>query len=88
MGGHPIKKNSDIGLMKSVDKEHEILRRTVTACRSKKTCYLIPPGAIKRVLHQRHNLYGRKSHFFHITGQLFCYFPIGKELSFFSHPGT
>ena len=63
---HPVQDHADPGLMQRVDKVHEVLRRSVAACGSVITGYLVAPGFVQRMFHNRHQLDMRVAHLFDI----------------------
>ena len=65
----PVQDDADSVLMKHVDEVLEILRRAVAARRREKSSDLISPRAVKRVLHDRHELDVREVHLAHIVRQ-------------------
>ena len=98
MSRYPIKYYSDSLLMQIVYKVHEIIRCTVSACRTVIPCHLIAPTCIKRMLHYRHNLHMSIIHLLYVNRKFMCYLTIIIEyravyfltvliiLHFFSYP--
>ena len=66
---YPVKNHTDSCPMQSINKIHKIFRRTVAAGWSVITGYLITPGCIKRMFHNRHQFYMGISHFLNIFNQ-------------------
>lgn len=72
----PVQNHADSRFMQFVDKIHEVLRGTVS-CRGRIIPnHLIPPGAVKGMLHHGHQLHMGISHFLHIGNQVCGYFPV------------
>ncbi len=67
MGGNPVQDHSDSCLVQRIHEIHEILGRPVSGRRRIITNHLIPPGSVKGMLHHRHQLHMRISHFFDIV---------------------
>src|SRR3989304_7023341 len=85
MGRNPINDNSDIVLMTVIYKIHEVFGCAESACGGKISCYLITPGCIKRMLHNRHKLDMRISHIFYIVNQEMGNLPVcQKSITFLS----
>ena len=63
-------------LVHLIHKEHKIFRRTITGSRCIVTNYLIAPGSIQRVLHNRHQFNVCIAHFLHIGNDLRCQFSV------------
>ncbi len=66
--GHPVKNDPDTELVKASDQKHQVLRRAVTAGRSKESGRLIPPRPVERVLHHRQEFDVREAHLGDIRG--------------------
>ena len=69
MGRHPVQDHADSLLMHIIHKIHKVLRGSVPAGGRIITGHLIAPGSIKRMLHNRHQLYMSVSHLFNIFCQ-------------------
>ena len=63
---YPVKDNTDFLFMQIIYHISKIFRRTISGSRCIISGYLIPPGAIKRMLRNPHQLYMRITHFLHI----------------------
>ena len=63
---NPVKDHADPMLMHIVHKIHKILRSAISRSRRIITGHLVSPGAVKRMLHHRHQLNMRIPHFGYI----------------------
>ena len=66
---HPVEDHADARLVQHVDEVHEVLRRAVARARREVAGALVAPGAVERVLHDRHQLDVREAHALHVVGQ-------------------
>ena len=70
MRRHPVHDDADAGLVRLVDQVHQILGRTVAACRREIADDLIPPRTVERVFGQGHEFDMGIAHFLDIGYQL------------------
>ena len=70
MRWYPVENHADPGLMALIDEIHKIMRCAIAGGYGKITSYLIPPGAVERMLHHRHKLHMGIPHFGEIGNQL------------------
>src|SRR5258707_10089965 len=66
---NPVEYDSDVVLMQVIHQVHEILRRTVTRCRSEVTGGLVSPGSVERMLHDGKKFDMREAEFARVFGQ-------------------
>ena len=59
--GHPVEDHADAALVQVVDEVHEVLRRAVARGRREVAGGLVAPGAVERVLGDRHQLHVREA---------------------------
>ena len=76
MRRHPVQNDADAGFMHFIHKIFEILVRPVPGSRRIIPNDLISPGAVKRMLHHRHQFDMRVTHLFHIIGYQGGEFPV------------
>ena len=69
VGRHPVDQHADSALMQVIDEVHEILRRSVPACRCIITNRLVAPRTRKRMLIDRHQFNVSEIHPVAIIGQ-------------------
>ena len=69
MRRHPVQDHADPATVQVIDEIHEILRRAVARCRREVARDLVAPGAVERVLHDRHQLHVREAHFGHVIAE-------------------
>ena len=90
--GNPVKDDADACLMKLVHKVHEVCRLTVSGCGRIVACYLISPGAVKRVLRNTDKLDVGVLHLLEILNNPVCELPVSIETILGSvgmfHPGA
>ena len=66
MGRNPVQNHADARFVQLVYEVHEVLRGPVSGRRRIVADDLIAPGTVERMLHYRHQLHMRISHFLHI----------------------
>ena len=76
VAGHPVQNDPDARLVALLNEVHQVLGLAVPAGGGIVPCYLIAPGAVKRVLHHRHQLNVAVSHLLDIGHQLVGGFPV------------
>ena len=64
--GDPVEDDADTVLMQVVDHVHQVLRGAITARRGEVAGRLIAPGAVERMLGQRHELDVGEAEVFHM----------------------
>ena len=89
MSRHPVEDHPDARLMTGIHKEHEILRGAVAGGGGEVSGDLIPPGAVKGMLHHRQQLNVGIAHVLHIGDQLLRQLAVGKGVAVrISPPGA
>ena len=73
---YPVKYYSDSGFVASVNKIHKVVRCSVAWSRSKVSCNLISPWAVKRIFHNRHHFNMSVSHIFYVRHKFLCHLPV------------
>src|SRR6187551_2662248 len=79
MRGHPVQDDSYVVSMERIDEIHEILWGSKIAGRSEVSGGLVPPGAKKRVIHDRQELYMGKPHLLEISRQGLSKFAVAQR---------
>ena len=69
VGRYPVQDHADPLLMHIIHKIHKVLTASVAAGGGIITCYLIAPGFVQRMFHNRHQFHMGISHFFYIIRQ-------------------
>ena len=77
----PVEQDPDSFPVAGIDKETEIVSRTITAGWRKVTGGLVTPGGIVGMLGNGQQLDVRETHFTDIVDQSFRQLPVGKKLS-------
>ena len=78
MPGNPIQQQSQSCAVAGIDKGAEIVRRSITAGRRKQRDRLVSPGAVERILGDRHQLQMREPHFGCVGDELVRELAIGQ----------
>ena len=87
VGGHPVQDDPDAVLVQVVHQKHEILGGAVAAGGREVAGGLVTPGAVKGVLHDRHEFHVGKAQALDVLGQQGRQFPVGEEaVALFRHP--
>ena len=79
--GHPVHDHANAGLVACIDKMHELLRVAVARRGGVVAGRLVAPGAIERVLHERHDLDMRVAHVAHVVHKLHRQVVVGVKLT-------
>ena len=79
--GYPVHDHADARLVARIDKVHELLRVAVTRRGGIVASRLVAPGAIERMLHERHDLDMRIAHVAHVVHELRRQVVVGVKLA-------
>ena len=79
--GHPVHDHTDARLVARIDKVHELLRVAVARRGGVIASRLVAPGAVERMLHERHDLDMRITHVAHVVHELHRQVVVGVKLS-------
>ena len=79
--GHPVHNHADARLVARIDKVHELLRVAVARRGGIVAGRLVAPGAVERMLHERHDLDMRVAHVAHVVHELHRQVVVGVELA-------
>ena len=69
MRRHPVQQHANARLMQRINKETEIVGRTVSRCGRKVSAHLIPPGSAVRMLQYGQQFHVGESQLRHVVGQ-------------------
>ena len=87
VGGHPVQDDADAVPVQVVDEKHEILGGAVAAGGGEVAGGLVAPGAVKGVLHDRHEFHVGETQALDVLGQQGRQLPVGEEaVALFRHP--
>ena len=76
MRGHPVKDHTDFIAVKGINQVCKILRRPIAGGRRIISCHLIPPGTVKGMLCNTHQLHMGKFHFLKIADKTIRKLPV------------
>jgi hypothetical protein len=76
---HPVEDDADAMLVQIIDQVHQVLGRAVATGGGIVSCGLIAPGAIKRMLHERHEFDVREAQSSDVIGQSWSDLTIGQR---------
>ena len=79
--GHPVHDHADACLVACIDKVHELLWVAVARRGGVVAGRLVAPGAVKGMLHERHDLDMRVAHVAHVVHELHRQVVVGVELA-------
>src|SRR6185437_15926620 len=86
MRGHPIENHADSALVKKIHKVHKVRWSAKPACWRKVAGHLIAPGAVERMLHDRHQLDVSETRVVKVIGEERSHLTIGEpSIAFLWH---
>ncbi len=87
MRGHPVHDDADPATVQVIDEIHEILRSAIARRGCEVPGDLVTPGAVERVLHDRHQLHVREAHLGYVVAERVGQLAIGQRaVVFLRHP--